>query len=134
MKKRPPVAYFIAVCAALVCFSNPGFIISIYAVNIFNADTINAAIALSMLIYMAVCYLTARKLTAAKKIKVPEKPWAVYLPAFVPFVTGLIINFFPKETSDIPFAIFSTWQMNLFAVLNLFQACLADLGTAYFLR
>lgn len=133
MKNRPPIAYFIAVPAALICFSNLGFILSIYAVNILSANTINAVIPLSVLIYMAVCYITGRKLTAAKRIKVPESPWALYLPTLVPFVTGLIVNFFPKAPSRLPFTTFSNWQMTLFAVLNLFQTFLADMSTAFLL-
>lgn len=133
MKKRIPIAYFIAVSAILLFFSNLGCILSVYAV--FGLGINSAAIAgvSAALIYSVVCYLTGRKLTVTGHIKIPQSPWAVYLPALVPFLTGLIINSFSKIQGEPLFGEYKSLAANLFAYLNLFQTAFVEEGLPAFI-
>lgn len=126
MKKSPPIAYFIAVPAALLFFSNLSMILSIaLCIGIF--DSAKTVLPLSVLIYLFISFLAGRYLTAGKP-KAPENPWAVYLPALVPFITGLIINSFSKIQSDTSSEPYESTAAALFAYLNLFQTALVETG------
>lgn len=127
MKKRPPIAYFIAVPAALLFFSNLSIILSIaLCIGIFGST--KTVLPLSVLIYLLVSFLAGRYLTAGKPIKAPESPWAVYFPALVPFITGLIINSFSKIQSDTSSDPYESTAAALFAYLNLFQTAFVETG------
>ncbi|MGN0638245.1 MAG: PstS family phosphate ABC transporter substrate-binding protein [Huintestinicola sp.] len=131
MKKRPPIAYFIAVPAVIILLSNLGCLFSIDISAVIGI----AALPLCLLIFFSVCFISGRCLTTGNLIKAPEKPCAVYLPALLPFVTGLVINFFPKADSNTPFASFELYGnfMAIFALLNFFQTALSELGIGYLL-
>ena len=123
--KRLSAAYFISVPVFIIAFSSLGVILCM----ILHIPILAAA----AVIYSAVCFLAGRYLTAARLIKAPEKPWAVYLPALVPFAAGLVVNSFSKIQSDGLHKIYKSAAAELFAYLNFFQTFLVEKGLAAFI-
>lgn len=123
--KRLSAAYFISVPVFIIAFSSLGIILCM----ILHIPLLAAA----AVIYSAVCFLAGRYLTAARLMKAPEKPWAVYLPALVPFAAGLVVNSFSKIQSDGLHKIYKGAAAELFAYLNFFQTFLVEKGLAAFI-
>lgn len=123
--KRLSAAYFISVPVFIIAFSSLGIILCM----ILHIPILAAA----AVIYSAVCFLAGRYLTAARLMKAPEKPWAVYLPALVPFAAGLVVNSFSKIQSDGLHKIYKGAVAELFAYLNFFQTFLVEKGLAAFI-